>query len=278
MSDTVHIAVLSFQTTKNIHDNVKTVDDHIALAKKQGAQWVFLPELWTHRSLDDKEFISTSREVSDSLPTVMSEMAKKYSITLFAGTWPEISDHPGKFFNTQYVFDEAGKCIAKYRKIHLFAIQDDEKQGYAETKRYVAGNTVTTLTYNDWDIGLSTCFDLRFSGLYDELSSKKPLDIITVPSGFLERTGKYHWHALLRARAIEHQCYVIASNKIGTHEDPRIDKFYGHSLVIDPWGTVISDSGQDTGVFMTQIEKKKIQEVRAKIPMREVKSCKKSVY
>lgn len=261
-----------------MEDNLATVEKYIASAKERGAQWIFLPELWTHRALDEDTFQKVSKHVSETMLERISNLAKKYDVTMFAGTWTEKSEHPTKFYNTQYVIDPTGKCVTKYRKVHLFAIQNENKQGYAETKRYLPGKIVEPIKYDDWCIGLSTCFDLRFSSFYEKLSQSGHVDILTVPSGFLERTGKLHWEPLLKARAIEHQCFVVAPNQVGSHENPIIGKFFGHSMVISPWGEIILDSGEETGVFLATLDKKKIKDVQSTIPMHEIKSCKKEIY
>ena len=278
MSDVVQIGIVCFKTNPDPKDNLALLDKYLTTAKERGAQWVFLPELWTHRVTDEQKFQEVSRYVSDTMESNIATLAQKHQLTIFAGTWTEKSEHSTKFYNTQYVIDEAGKNIAKYRKVHLFAIQDQNKQGYAETKRYVPGNLVEPFLFQGWSVGLSTCFDLRFSSFYEKLSRTARIDILTVPSGFLHRTGKSHWEPLLKARAIEHQCFVVACNQVGTHENPIIGKFHGHSMVISPWGEVILDSSEETGVFLATLDRKKISEVRDMIPMREIKDCKKEIY
>jgi predicted amidohydrolase len=278
MSDVVNIAIICFKTTPKPEDNLATVENYIKSAKDRGAEWVFLPELWTHRAIEESVFQTVSKHVSETMQNSISALAKKYNVTMFAGTWTEKSEHPSKYYNTQYVIDPNGGCISKYRKVHLFAIQNENKEGYAETKRYVPGKIAEPFSYHDWNVGLSTCFDLRFSSFYEKLCANGMVDIITIPSGFLERTGKLHWEALLKARAIEHQCFVVAPNQVGPHENPVIGKFYGHSMVISPWGEIILDSGEETGVFLATLDKKKITEVRNTIPMREIKTCKKEIY
>jgi predicted amidohydrolase len=272
------IAILTFKTTAKPTDNLHTVEKYLKIAKARGAEWVFLPELWTHRAIDETLFQSLSTEVSETMEGHVSDLAAKYQVTMFAGSWTEKSEHPTKFYNTQFVFDPSGKCVSKYRKVHLFSIQNKDKQGYSETKRYMPGKIAEPFHYDGWCVGLSTCFDLRFSSFYEKLCRSTPVDILTVPSGFLERTGKLHWEALLKARAIEHQCFVVAPNQVGPHENPVIGKFYGHSMVISPWGEVILDSEEETGVFIATLDKSKIAEVRATIPMREIKLCKKEIY
>lgn len=278
MSDITQIAIICFKTSPDPELNFVTVEKYIKLGKERGAQWIFLPELWTHRAIVESAFLQISTQVSETMFDRMSGLAKKYQVTIFAGTWTEKSQHPHKFYNTQYVIGADGKCLAKYRKVHLFAIQNENQQGYAETKRYVPGSVVEPFIFEDWSVGLSTCFDLRFSSFYEKLCKSARIDILTVPSGFLERTGRLHWEALLKARAIEHQCFVVAPNQVGAHENPIIGKFFGHSMVISPWGEVILDSGEETGVFLTTLDKKKIVQVRNTIPMREIKSCKKEIY
>ncbi len=278
MSSEIQLAILCFKTTPNPDDNVATVENYLKTAVERGAQWAFLPELWTHRAVEEEQFQKVSKIVSETMLDRMCALAKKYKIHLFAGTWTEKSDHPTKYYNTQYVINSNGECVSKYRKVHLFSIQNKDKPGYAETKRYVPGKVTAPFIFDNWKIGLSTCFDLRFSSFYEKLCQCFTVDILTVPSGFLERTGRLHWEPLLKARAIEHQCYVIAPNQVGPHENPAIGKFYGHSMVINPWGEVILDSGEETGVFMVTIQKDRIQEVRDTIPMSLVKTCKKEVY
>lgn len=278
MSEVVQIAILCFKTTPKPEDNLATVELYLKSAVERGAQWVFLPELWTHRAVDEATFQTFSKHVSETMEKNISALAKKYNVSIFAGSWTEKSDHATKYYNTQYVFDNSGKLISKYRKVHLFSIQDKNNQGYSETKRYVPGKMVEPIQHNDWSVGLSTCFDLRFSSFYEKLCRTARIDVLAVPSGFLERTGKLHWEPLLKARAIEHQCFVVAPNQVGPHENPVIGKFFGHSMVISPWGEVILDSNEDTGVFLATLDKQKIADVRATIPMREIKDCKKEVY
>jgi predicted amidohydrolase len=278
LSDIVQIAIICFKTTPNPDDNLATVEKYLETAVSRGAQWVFLPELWTHRAIDEETFQRVSKLVSETMEGRISDLARKYKVTMFAGSWTEKSEHPTKYYNTQYVFNADGERVSKYRKVHLFAIQNENKEGYAETKRYVPGKIAEPIHYQDWCVGLSTCFDLRFSSFYEKLCKSGHLDVITVPSGFLERTGKLHWEPLLKARAIEHQCFVVAPNQVGPHENPVIGKFYGHSMVISPWGEIILDSGEDTGVFLATLDKKKIKDVQNTIPMREIKKCKDDVY
>ena len=278
MSSVVQIAILCFKTTKDTEENLTTVESYLKIAVERGAQWIFLPELWTHRAIEEEQFQKVSKWVSENMLLRMEQLAKKYAVSIFAGTWTEKSDHPSKYYNTQYVIDAGGTCISKYRKVHLFSIQNQNKEGYSETKRYVPGKITPAFHYKDWKIGLSTCFDLRFSSFYEKLCECSSVDLLTVPSGFLERTGKLHWEALLKARAIEHQCFVIAPNQVGPHENPVIGKFYGHSMVINPWGEIILDSAEETGVFIATLDRAKITEVRNTIPMAEIKSCKKTVY
>ncbi|MCC7459721.1 MAG: hypothetical protein IT286_00330 [Proteobacteria bacterium] len=278
MSDKLNIAILCFKTTSKPEDNLATVENYLKTAVERGAEWVFLPELWTHRAIDEAVFQMVSKQVSDTMQDIVANLAKKYQVSIFAGTWTEKADHPTKYYNTQFVFDSQGHVISKYRKVHLFSIQDKNKQGYAETKRYIPGKIVEPVSHQNWSVGLSTCFDLRFSNFYEKLCKTARIDILTVPSGFLERTGRLHWEPLLKARAIEHQCFVVAPNQVGAHENPIIGKFYGHSMVISPWGEILLDSGEEAGVFLATLDKQKIADVRATIPMREIKSCKSDVY
>lgn len=227
MSSTIQVAILCFRTTQNPDDNLATVENYLKTAVERGAQWVFLPELWTHRAIEEEQFQKVSKLVSETMLDRMTELAKKYKVNLFAGTWTEKSDHATKYYNTQYVIDSNGQCVSKYRKVHLFSIQNKDKPGYSETKRYIPGKVTPPFQFETWNIGLSTCFDLRFSSFYEKLCECRTVDILTVPSGFLERTGRLHWEPLLKARAIEHQCYVIAPIKLGLMKTQPLESFMG---------------------------------------------------
>lgn len=197
-----------------------------------------------------------------------AEFAKKNQTVLHLGSLPIYKDK--KIYNTSLVIDAQGKIHKFYNKIHLFKAFLGKALSIDESANYEAGDQPAILEHKGWKIGLSICFDLRFSELYS-FYAKKSCDLILVPSAFFRKTGQAHWEVLLRARAIETQAYVAAPGQVGTHhssDGESIRKSYGHSLTINPWGEVLSDlGGQEEGVFHVDLSKDKIKEVRDMVVM-----------
>jgi predicted amidohydrolase len=272
-STPVTVAFLCFETTVHVRENLNRMAKLAAQAKDQGAQWVFLPEMWTHQSKDLSRFQAMSEQASQEALPFVQALAKRLNLVFFAGSWTEDAQHPSKYYNTQYVIDQQGQVIAQYRKIYLFKVDDGSSNPYRETKKFIPGTQAVTCQVDQWRVGLSTCFDVRFPSHYENMAADGPLDIITVPSAFLRKTGKDHWKVLLKARAIEQQAFVIAANRIGQPEDPRVE-FFGHSMVVDPWGDVLLDSKQGEGVFCTEINPTRLTEVRRFLPVTKVKQYK----
>ncbi|MCB0272432.1 MAG: hypothetical protein KDD46_05405 [Bdellovibrionales bacterium] len=278
MNTKVTVAFLNFVTDKSVQNNIDQVLTLMEQAKEKGAKWVFLPELWTHQSASLDEFRTLSKQADQIVLTQVQKACQMHQLVCFAGSWTETSTHPDKFYNTQYVIDEKGEVISKYRKVHLFKMDDGSPDPYRETKKFVPGESAVTCQVDSWKVSLSTCFDIRFPEYYIACAKEGPVDVITVPSAFIQRTGRDHWEVLLRARAIENQAYVIASNRLGAHEDPRIKAYFGHSMVIDPWGTVLLDTKDELGVFTATIDLQRISEVRTLLPLMKVKQYKKDIY
>lgn len=278
MSGQHTIAFLNFISGKDVQQNINQVSVLMAQAKQQGADWVFLPEMWTHQTACMDEFREKSKEASDTVLNQICSIAKVHQIQCFAGSWTEEDPDKDKFYNTQYVINPDGEVVGKYRKVHLFKMDDGSDDPYRETKKFIPGEKPTTLDVDSWHTCLSTCFDIRFPEFYFSMSKEQPLDVITLPSAFLQSTGRDHWEVLLKARAIENQSYVIASNRIGKHEDPRIEAYFGHSMVVDPWGKVILDTQDELGVFTATINRTRLDEVRKLLPLHKVKSYKKDTY
>ncbi|MEZ4819078.1 MAG: nitrilase-related carbon-nitrogen hydrolase [Bdellovibrionota bacterium] len=233
----VRVAFLNFVTGKDVQANIDQVAVLMGDAKAKGADWVFLPEMWTHQTACMDEFREKSVEASVIVLKQIKKLALQHSLDCFAGSWTEEVSGQNKFYNTQYVISSQGEVVGKYRKVHLFKMDDGSDDPYRETKKFIPGAEAVSIELNSWNIVLSTCFDIRFPEFYLSAGKRKAADLITLPSAFLQRTGRDHWEVLLRARAIENQSYVIASNRI-VHDDPRIESYFGHSMVVDPWGKV----------------------------------------
>jgi len=231
-----------------------------------GADWVCLPEMFAFHG--SYESLWENAEFEDGpLNEQLSKFARDHKVILFAGSVaerpPESRD--GKVFNTQYVFGRDGSILAKYRKTHLFNLIGPEGEPlYCESEGYLAGSETVTLDVDGWLVGLATCYDLRFPEFFASLAKPAALDCLIIPSAFTLQTGMYHWATLLKARAIENLCYVAAANQVGTHSIGKTS--YGHALVVDPWGTVIADTGNTEGCVLAQLSKGQISAYRAQLP------------
>ena len=168
-------------------------------------------------------------------------------------------------YNTSYVFGRDGNLLAKYRKIHLFNLNDENGlPRYRESDGYIPGSRPVTFKVDGLKVGLSICYDLRFPQLFHLFGEQEPVDVIAVPSAFTLATGRAHWELLLRARAVENLAYIYAANQTGTHSPGK--ESYGHSLVVDPWGTVLCNTGDFPGIGFANISSGVIQEVRGRLP------------
>lgn len=203
----------------------------------------------------------------------LSELARKFNCTLICGSFPIKSTQQDKIYTTCLVYSAQGELIAHYHKIHLFdADVSDALGAYRESDTFIAGQEVKVVDCGFAKVGLAICYDLRFPGLFQKLR-EQGAEIIILPAAFTEVTGAAHWKALLQARAIETQCYVIAANQGGEHfiEHPNYQPrhTYGHSMVINAWGEIISQLTVDNGFIQADFEQDKLQEVRSNMPVQQ---------
>lgn len=169
----------------------------------------------------------------------------------------------GRIFNRSFVLDRKGEIRARYDKLHMFDIELSNGENYLESEAIAAGDKAV-LVDTEWGrLGLSICYDLRFGALYRALA-QAGAEFITIPAAFTQTTGKAHWHTLVRARAIETGCYVLAPNQCGHHCDKRYS--YGHSLIVDPWGEILADGGAEPGVIYADIDLAAVARARSRIP------------
>ncbi len=233
-----------------------------------------LPEMWTCLGADRETKLSQSEVLPapgrpgqpGSAHEFLGRTAREYGIYLHGGS---IGERDGdRLFNTTLVFGPDGVELARYRKIHLFDIVTPSGQGFRESSMFGAGDSVVTVQAGEVTLGLSICYDLRFPELYLALR-KAGATAIMVPSAFTAETGRDHWEVLLRARAIETQCFVIAAATSGTHFDaagrPRIT--YGHSLICDPWGQILACRPEGAGSATAELDLDRLAHVRASMPV-----------
>jgi deaminated glutathione amidase len=261
LSSPFKVAAVQMVSAASVDKNLETASVWIERAAAQGARLIVLPEYFClmGRKETDKLDIA-EKEGQGPIQEFLSETAKKLSIYLSAGSIPLVSPDANRVFNSQLVYDPNGKQIARYDKIHLFSFVR-EQESYDESRGILAGSQVSRLEVPEITLGLSICYDLRFPELYRAMGQ---VDLILVPSAFTYTTGKAHWEVLLRARAIENQCYVLAPAQGGQHENGR--RTWGHSMLIDPWGEVLEVLPEHEGIVSGTIEPSRIQEVRQSLP------------
>ena len=259
------IASIQMVSTPNLNENLDLAARLIKAASDSGSKLVVLPEYFCLMGLKDTDKVNVREAVgSGPIQERLAAIAQENNIYLVAGSIPLEAQESNKVLNTSLVFNPLGKQIARYDKIHLFGFQ-------TETERYEESETIAPgsqpgqfqITVNgiDWRFGLSICYDLRFPELYRALGE---VDCHIIPAAFTYTTGKDHWEILLRARAIENQCYVLSSAQGGVHINQR--RTWGDSMLIDPWGQILTNLPQGEGLITGTLSKDKLNEVRSKLP------------
>ncbi|MEN9581756.1 MAG: hypothetical protein RJA70_4765, partial [Pseudomonadota bacterium] len=234
MSDSLRAAAVQLQSGPNVAENLIEVSRWVWRAAELGARLVLLPENFAF--FGDE---ATKRELAEDLQSggpiseCLARLAGELKITVIGGGFPERGPDPARPYNTSAVFTPEGTLGAYYRKVHLFDVDLPGGQTLRESDATSSGNRVVVTEVEGFRVGLSICYDLRFSELYKALS-EQGAEVLTLPAAFTEQTGMAHWHVLLRARAIEWQCFVLAAGQWGQHGARRT---FGHSLIVDPWGT-----------------------------------------
>jgi predicted amidohydrolase len=262
MPDRVRVACVQMTSRADKAANLETAERLVSQAASTGADVVVLPEKWN--GIGDAEVshaIAEPLEGGESM-AAMSAWARDHGITLVGGSIVERREGREKFSNTSVVFDPEGQVVALYRKIHLF---DVEVGGvvYRESEAEEPGEEPVVAEVEDWKIGLSVCYDVRFPELY-RILALEGAELVTVPAHFTTPTGKDHWHVLLRARAIENQLYVAAAAQVG--ETLPGKPAYGRSLIADPWGTIVAQAPDHETVIAAELDRAWLQHIRTKLP------------
>ncbi len=268
----VKLSVIQMRTVPNVQENVKTIDRLLMSLKRLAddeTHLVVLPECCLFFGGSDQEQLSLAQQTNSaetSLTLQLSRLAKKHQVYLVAGSIPTLADNSeNKFTNTCMVIGSNGEVISEYNKIHLFdVLVDDSEKQYLESKYTQAGTQVVNAKLPFANVGLSICYDVRFPELFRCLT-KQGADIITVPAAFTKVTGEVHWQALLQARAIENQVYILAAGQEGKHANGR--ETWGHSMIISPWGEILAEIAQGEGIISVPFDADKIAQVRANIPV-----------
>ncbi|MBS0248941.1 MAG: carbon-nitrogen hydrolase family protein [Proteobacteria bacterium] len=243
--------------------NVDAAARLIAEAKAAGAEYVQTPEMTNIMEVKrDRLFATIREEENDPSLAAFRELAKKHGLFVHVGSLA-IKLLPDRAANRGFLIDPHGDIVARYDKIHMFDVDLANGESYRESRTYRPGEIAVTADLPWGRLGMSVCYDLRFPALYRALA-EAGATFLAIPSAFTKQTGEAHWHVLMRARAIETGCFVIAAAQGGHHENGR-DTF-GHSIVVDPWGRVIAEGGTEPGLIMAEIDPALITEARARVP------------
>lgn len=245
--------------------NARLIVDAIVQAKAQGADMLFTPEMVGQLDRDRRRAAAAMTNEADNIVLAqVRQAAAKSGLWVLLGSLALKDERAdGRWCNRSFVIDGSGAIRARYDKIHLFDVDLATGESWRESSVYGPGGRVVAVDTPWARLGLSICYDVRFPDLYRALSNAGAT-ILLVPSAFTEPTGKAHWHVLLRARAIEAGCFVIAPAQTGIHEDGR--RTFGHSCVVDPWGDILLDMGTETGLALADIDMERVAEVRLRIP------------
>jgi deaminated glutathione amidase len=262
----MRVAVVQLNTQDELLLNLSTAREWIGRAADAGAKFVTLPENFAFMGEEARKREIAER-VDGAFPgpilSTLCEAAAKHGVWVLGGGMPELSDDPARPYNTSVLVDPKGAVAASYRKVHLFDVSLPDGTNLRESAATSAGTQAVTAEVQGVRVGLSVCYDVRFPELYRRLVDQGAR-IITVPSAFTLTTGKDHWHALLRARAIENQVWVLAPAQHGKH--PRGRQTYGKSLVIDPWGEVVAQCTEGEGFAVAHLDFEYQDKVRTSLP------------
>jgi len=259
----MRIAALQMVSTPDVARNLDAAAGLIEQATRGGAELIVLPEYFCLLGRRDTDKLALAEHDGDGpIQQHLAECARRAKVWLVGGTLPMRTRDPERVRNSCCVYGPDGQRAARYDKIHLFAF-DNGAEHYDEGRVLEAGDVPVAFEAHGLRIGLSVCYDLRFPELYRALA-RPPCDLLCVPSSFTHTTGRAHWELLLRARAVENQCYVVAPAQGGVHENGR--RTWGHSMIVDPWGEVLAQRDEGAGVVFAELDLARIRTVRLQLP------------
>jgi len=260
---TLRIAAIQMNSGDDKARNIETALRLIDRAAEEGARLIALPEVWTFLGGD-----AASLEAAESIPgpvtELLAERARRHDVYIHGGSFQErIADDPQRTWNTTVLIDPRGNIIARYRKIHLFDVVLDGVATYQESAVVAPGDEIVLAQVDDFTVGLTICYDVRFPELY-RILALRGADLIFQPAAFTMTTGKDHWETLIRARAIENTLYLCSPAQVGSHGDGKW--CYGRSMIVNPWGTVIATAPDEETVIHATIDKESIARIRRQVP------------
>lgn len=257
----IKVAAVQMVSSPQVEQNFATARHLIADAAGQGARLVLLPEYWPVMGMKESDKVAHAEQLdAGPIQDFMSGIAREFGIWLIGGTLPMVAPEADKVLNTTMVYNPAGEHVIRYDKIHLFSFSKGG-ESYDEARTIVHGTKVASFEAPFGRVGLSVCYDLRFPELYRAMGD---CSLIVMPAAFTYTTGQAHWEVLLRARAIENQCYVLAAAQGGRHPNGR--RTWGHSMLVDPWGEIKAVLPEGKGIVMGEIDPMYIRQVRESLP------------
>ncbi len=257
----VRVAALQMVSAPDVAINLAQAGSLIAQAADAGAKLVLLPEYFCYMGHKDTDKVALRETPGDGpIQAFLADAARRNSVWVIGGTLPLVAPEPERVLNTTLVFDPQGRQAARYDKIHLFSFSKGTDQ-FDEARTIRPGAQTAAFDSPAGRVGLSICYDLRFPELYRALGD---CALLVVPAAFTYTTGRAHWELLLRARAVENQCYVLAAAQGGKHETGR--RTWGHSMLIDPWGDIVAVLEDGPGVVCGEVDPARIAEVRTSLP------------
>lgn len=257
----INVAAVQMVSRAKVGPNLERARELVQQAASAGAELVLLPEYWAIMGMKDSDKVEVREELGHGpIQDCMREMAAKHGIWLIGGTLPLACDDPAKVWNTTLVYNPQGEQVARYDKIHLFGFNKGN-ESYNESQTIAHGQQLGSFETPFGKVGMSVCYDLRFPELFRAFG---PSTLLVVPAAFTHTTGQAHWEILLRARAIENQCYVLAAAQGGLHENGR--RTWGQSILIDPWGEIVAQLAEGEGVVSGVMDLDKMSTIRSNLP------------
>lgn len=255
-------AVIQMNSQNDPGHNLQAAEVLLASAARQNATYALLPENFAFLG-SEQEKLAKGREIHTAAMEFLQAAAKRFNMTITGGGLP-VESPGGKFYNSAITVNPAGEVIHRYDKLHLFDAKPGDNVSYQESRSTESGSPELSLfEQGELSVGMTICYDVRFPALY-RLYARKGAQVLCIPAAFTRLTGAAHWHALLRSRAIENTCYVLAAAQCGSHFGGR--ETYGHSMIIDPWGEVVAELEDRPGFLVADLDIGRINDVRARLP------------
>ncbi|WP_213453345.1 carbon-nitrogen hydrolase family protein [Rhizomonospora bruguierae] len=257
----MRVAVCQLNSRDDRAANLAAARSLLEQAAARGADLAVLPEYVDH--LGPAATAPKPESADGEFAAFFADAARELEMWVLAGSFHETGPDPERIYNTALVFDRAGELAASYRKIHLYDVEIPGRVSFHESRAVAPGAAAVTVDVEGVRVGLTICYDLRFPELYRQLAIAGA-QVLAVPAAFMAHTGRDHWEVLLRARAIENQCYVAAAGQIGDHDPGRT--CFGRSMVVDPWGTVVAQQPDTAGVTVADLDLDRLATIRAEVP------------